>query len=197
MRFPDERAGSMLLSAQADRIGPDRDPVRRRRHRHERRRPAPRLRAVLHDPAQPRRHRPRPAYRLQSGHPPAAAAGCGCNRQLGRGTTLPDPVAAGRARGRHAATVAGRLIDANRHDRRQRYHPLRRRGADAAPAAGSRRGRWPSSTTIRRCTRARALRSTTTTSTARASRSSRPTPPTRDASCCAATPTSPSSCSTW
>ena len=78
---------------------PDRDRVRRRRRRHERGRAAARLRAVLHHPPQPRRHRARPAHRLQPGD---AAAGRIAAARIAAGPRhrVPDQAAADRAQGR-------------------------------------------------------------------------------------------------
>ena len=73
--------------AAARRRPHSRSTVRRQRHRHERGRPAARLRAVLHDAAQPRRHRARPAHRLQPGDPPLGGR-LRLKSQLGRGTTF-------------------------------------------------------------------------------------------------------------
>ena len=107
--FPDKRAGTLRLYRAQARNRAGRDRVRRRRRRHERGRAAARLRAVLHHAAQPRRHRARPAHRLQPGDAPAGrhAAARIAARPRHR---FPDQAAARRAQGRirrHHVDVGG------------------------------------------------------------------------------------------
>ena len=96
--FPDGTNGTISIVARTSGADQVHIVFSRLRRRHVGRGAAPGLRPVLHDPAQRRRHRARPAHRLQSRHPAALAAASALLDGRRRHHIPDQPAAGGAAR---------------------------------------------------------------------------------------------------